>query len=82
MHVIILPLGFAVEDNVFRKRADGRPALGCHEPLVAGRPHRPCRSGVAAVGMGSKLFPREMVKAGDWASISERCAKSLAWFQK
>ncbi|MBO5595782.1 MAG: bifunctional 4-hydroxy-2-oxoglutarate aldolase/2-dehydro-3-deoxy-phosphogluconate aldolase [Bacteroidales bacterium] len=40
------------------------------------------RSGVAAVGMGSKLFPGEMVKAGDWASISERCAKSLAWFQK
>lgn len=39
-------------------------------------------SGVTAVGMGSKLFPKEVVKAGDWKSISELCAKSLAWFKK
>ena len=39
-------------------------------------------SGVTAVGMGSKLFPKEVVKAGDWKAISDLCAKSLAWFKK
>ena len=38
------------------------------------------KSGVTAVGMGSKLFPKEMIAAGDWGAISELCAKSLAWF--
>ena len=40
------------------------------------------KSGVAAVGMGSKLFPKEKVASGDWAGISELCAKSLKWFGK
>ena len=40
------------------------------------------KSGVTAVGMGSKLFPKEVVKAGDWKAISELCAQSLAWFKK
>ena len=38
------------------------------------------KSGVTAVGMGSKLFPKDVVKAGDWAAISALCAQSLAWF--
>ncbi|MBP5636792.1 MAG: bifunctional 4-hydroxy-2-oxoglutarate aldolase/2-dehydro-3-deoxy-phosphogluconate aldolase [Bacteroidales bacterium] len=37
-------------------------------------------SGVTAVGMGSKLFPKEVIQAGDWAAISALCAQSLAWF--
>ena len=39
------------------------------------------KSGVTAVGMGSKLFPKEVVKQGDWAAVSELCSKSLAWFK-
>ena len=40
------------------------------------------KSGVTAVGMGSKLFPKEVIAAGDWKAISTLCAQSLAWFQK
>ena len=39
-------------------------------------------SGVTAVGMGSKLFPKEVIAAGDWASISALCAQCLSWFKK
>jgi 2-dehydro-3-deoxyphosphogluconate aldolase/(4S)-4-hydroxy-2-oxoglutarate aldolase len=39
------------------------------------------KSGVTAVGMGSKLFPKEVLKAGDWAAVSALCAKCLAWFK-
>ncbi|MBR6883923.1 MAG: bifunctional 4-hydroxy-2-oxoglutarate aldolase/2-dehydro-3-deoxy-phosphogluconate aldolase [Bacteroidales bacterium] len=39
------------------------------------------KSGVTAVGMGSKLFPKEVLKAGDWAAVSALCAQSLAWFK-
>ena len=38
------------------------------------------KSGVTAVGMGSKLFPKDVLTAGDWAAISTLCAKCLAWF--
>jgi 2-dehydro-3-deoxyphosphogluconate aldolase/(4S)-4-hydroxy-2-oxoglutarate aldolase len=40
------------------------------------------QSGAAAVGMGSRLFPREVLEAGDWAAVSELCRKCLAWFGK
>ncbi len=39
------------------------------------------KSGVTAVGMGSKLFPKEVVKAGDWKAVSALCAECLAWFK-
>ena len=39
-------------------------------------------SGVTAVGMGSKLFPKEKIAAGDWAGISALCEKCLTWFKK
>ena len=39
------------------------------------------KSGVTAVGMGSKLFPKDVLKAGDWASVSALCAKCLDWFK-
>ena len=40
------------------------------------------KSGVTAVGMGSKLFPKECLASGDWAGISALCAKSIGWFAK
>lgn len=38
------------------------------------------RSGVAAVGMGSKLFSEDILKAGRWDKVTELCRKSLEWF--
>ncbi|MCR5408580.1 MAG: bifunctional 4-hydroxy-2-oxoglutarate aldolase/2-dehydro-3-deoxy-phosphogluconate aldolase [Bacteroidales bacterium] len=40
------------------------------------------KSGVTAVGMGSKLFPKEVLAAEDWKAVSELCRKSLEWFRK
>ncbi len=39
-------------------------------------------SGVTAVGMGSKLFPKAVIASGDWTAISDLCRKSLEWFRK
>ena len=39
-------------------------------------------SGVTAVGMGSKLFPKEIVNAGNWEAISELAGRSLKWFAR
>lgn len=38
------------------------------------------KSGATAVGMGSKLFPKEVVASGNWAMISDLCKKCIAWF--
>lgn len=35
------------------------------------------KAGVACVGMGSKLFPKQAIEAGDWAAISALCHKAL-----
>lgn len=35
------------------------------------------RAGVFCVGMGSKLFPSDRVKAGDWVYITDKCRESL-----
>ena len=35
------------------------------------------KAGVTVVGMGSKLFPKKAIEAGDWAAISELCRKAL-----
>ncbi len=37
------------------------------------------KSGVYCVGMGSKLFPKDKVEAGDWAYVTDMCRKSLAY---
>lgn len=39
-------------------------------------------SGVTAVGMGSKLFPKDLLAAGDWAAIGSLCRHCLEWFKK
>ncbi len=36
------------------------------------------KAGASCVGMGSNLFPKEMIKAGDWASVTSLCADSLS----
>jgi 2-dehydro-3-deoxyphosphogluconate aldolase/(4S)-4-hydroxy-2-oxoglutarate aldolase len=40
------------------------------------------KSGVTAVGMGSKLFPKEAVEKGDWAAIADLCRKALSYIRK
>lgn len=35
------------------------------------------KAGVTAVGMGSNLFPKSVIDAQDWKSISDLCRKSL-----
>lgn len=35
------------------------------------------KAGVYCVGMGSKLFPKDKVAAGDWAYITDKCRESL-----
>ncbi len=39
------------------------------------------KSGVTAVGMGSRLFPQELLNGGDWAGISALCSSCLKWFK-
>ena len=34
-------------------------------------------AGVFAVGMGSKLFPKEKVACGDWAYVCDKCREAL-----
>lgn len=34
-------------------------------------------AGASCVGMGSNLFPKDVVKAGDWATITKLCSESL-----
>ena len=38
--------------------------------------------GVICVGMGSKLFPKEMIAAGNWEAISTLCRDALATIKK
>ncbi|SCD22224.1 keto-hydroxyglutarate-aldolase/keto-deoxy-phosphogluconate aldolase [Proteiniphilum saccharofermentans] len=40
------------------------------------------RAGVTAVGMGSNLFPKEVLKNGEWHKITELCRVSLSIVKK
>lgn len=40
------------------------------------------KAGVTCVGMGSKLFPKEMIVAGNWEAISTLCRDALATIKK
>ncbi|WP_293740979.1 bifunctional 4-hydroxy-2-oxoglutarate aldolase/2-dehydro-3-deoxy-phosphogluconate aldolase [uncultured Parabacteroides sp.] len=40
------------------------------------------KAGVTCVGMGSKLFPNEMIAAGNWEAISSLCRDALATIKK
>ncbi len=39
-------------------------------------------AGVTCVGMGSNLFPADMIKEDDWAGITKLCSDALAIIQK
>ena len=39
-------------------------------------------AGVTCVGMGSNLFPADMIKSGNWAGISKLCSDTLEIIQK
>jgi 2-dehydro-3-deoxyphosphogluconate aldolase/(4S)-4-hydroxy-2-oxoglutarate aldolase len=39
-------------------------------------------AGVTCVGMGSNLFPADMMKAGDWSGISKLCSDTLEIIKK
>ncbi len=40
------------------------------------------KAGVTCVGMGSKLFPNEMIATGNWEAISSLCRDALATIKK
>ena len=40
------------------------------------------KAGVTCVGMASKLFPKEMIAAGNWEAISTLCRDALATIKK
>lgn len=40
------------------------------------------KAGASFVGMGSKLFPKEVVAAKEWDKISDKCRESIAAFRK
>ena len=35
------------------------------------------KAGASCVGMGSNLFPKDVVKSGDWATVTKLCSESL-----
>ncbi|MBA4377055.1 MAG: bifunctional 4-hydroxy-2-oxoglutarate aldolase/2-dehydro-3-deoxy-phosphogluconate aldolase, partial [Anaerolinea sp.] len=40
------------------------------------------KAGVACVGMGSKLFPKEVIDSGNYSQISENVKQVIGWIQK
>ena len=40
------------------------------------------KAGVACVGMGSKLFPKDVVKASQWGTITDLCWKALHYIDE
>ncbi|GHT36599.1 bifunctional 4-hydroxy-2-oxoglutarate aldolase/2-dehydro-3-deoxy-phosphogluconate aldolase [Bacteroidia bacterium] len=40
------------------------------------------KAGVTCVGMGSKLFPKELIATGEWSAISGLCKDALAIIRK
>lgn len=40
------------------------------------------KAGVSCVGLGSKLFPKESIDAGNFAAITEKVTRVLVWIEK
>jgi len=40
------------------------------------------KAGVHCVGMGSQLFPKEMIESGNYQAITDKCSEALAIIQK
>jgi len=39
------------------------------------------KAGTFCVGMGSKLFPADKVKAGDWQYVTDKCKEALTYIE-
>jgi 2-dehydro-3-deoxyphosphogluconate aldolase/(4S)-4-hydroxy-2-oxoglutarate aldolase len=39
------------------------------------------KSGVLCVGMGSQLFPKDVIAAENWKAITEKCAEALGYIK-
>ena len=39
-------------------------------------------AGVFCVGMGSKLFPKDVVAAGNWQAVTDKCKEALGYIAK
>ena len=37
------------------------------------------KAGVFSVGMGSKLFPKEVIVAKNWSAIADKCREALGY---
>lgn len=40
------------------------------------------KAGAYCVGMGSKLFPKDKVAAGDWKYVTDKCAECISYAKK
>ena len=40
------------------------------------------KAGVLCVGMGSKLFPKNVVAAGNWKAITDKCVEALGYIKE
>ncbi len=40
------------------------------------------KAGVTCVGMGSKLFPSDVISSGDWKAISDKCLEALNYISE
>lgn len=40
------------------------------------------KSGVLCVGMGSKLFPKDVIAQGNWQAITDKCVEALGYIAK
>lgn len=40
------------------------------------------KAGVFCVGMGSKLFPKDVVAAGNWQAVTDKCKEALGYIAK
>lgn len=40
------------------------------------------KAGVLCVGMGSKLFPKDVIAAGNWQYITDKCKEALGYIAK
>ena len=40
------------------------------------------KRGVLCVGMGSKLFPKDVIAQGNWQAITDKCVEALGYIAK
>ena len=60
-------------------KATGTDSIGsnAHSKSAGPLSSKGKEAGASCVGMGSNLFPKDVVKAGDWATVTKLCSESL-----